>query len=140
MSKKRLIVNNSIGGILPLLADLPSQEQAEAIYKALSINFVHGQFGYFPSECVETGKEERVIDSMANFLLLDGLSRFEFAATAKALQKQMADLHQQFGPLEAFPALKVNPKLSGEEVKADWVDSMVKAVKQDSLLHFSNLE
>lgn len=134
------IVSNSIGGILPLLADLPTQEQAEAIYKALSLNFVHGQFGYFPSECVETGKEERIIDPLANYLLLDGLSRFEFTATAKALQKQIIDLHKQFGPLNAYPAQKVNPVLSGAETSETWVAGMVEMVKNDNLVHFSNLD
>lgn len=86
--EQQQIESESIGGMLCLLAPLPDQEQAEAMYRCLAFNFVHPDHYYFPLECLPDSKSEGWIDALVNYLLLQGLLRYEFTTTAEALRRQ----------------------------------------------------
>lgn len=85
------IETNSIAGLLPLLAPLADQEQAEAMYRCLAMNFVHPLHFYFPTECIEPASRAKTLNLFINYLLYQGLLRYEFTATALALKKQTVE-------------------------------------------------
>lgn len=141
LDKKCQIISDSSGGLLFWLADVPDQEQAEAMYRTLANNFVHPQHYYFPTSCVTGNAQSRTVRLLINYLLFFGLTRFDFGPTAKALRQHTQYLVEEYGgPHDFFdsnrnPDKKPTPQGSHHLAKQLWLD-----LQDAPLEHYSNRE
>lgn len=138
LSSGQIILNDSIGGLFPLLADIPDQEQAEALYRTLANNFVQGQHFYFPTECVLDGQEIRMVDPLINYLLFHGLLRYEFTTTAQALRQHTQHLVDHFGPQRWYDSKRTLAKLEAPLTPDSNMERLLKHFFAVDLVHYSN--
>ena len=122
------------------MADLPDQEQAEAIHRAIHLNFVHKDHYSFPLECLETGSEERALDLLTNYLLLEGLNRYEFEATARTLQRDILVLSEKVGFKPIYKSHRKKNRKSRKAINSSLYSYLIKSVKSQELRHYTNLE
>ena len=127
------IENDSIAGLLPLLGSIADQEQAEAMYRCLAMNFVHPLHFYFPTACTEPGHQAKTLDLFINYLLYQGLLRYEFTATAVALKKQTLD--DEHPVLSRFSLREMTLPQSTENNCAQLIQE---AFRTYPSIHFSN--
>lgn len=139
LSTNQLILTDSIGGLLPLLADIPSQDQAEAMYRTLSSNFVQGKHFYFPTECVVDGMENRMIDPIINYLLFFGLIRFEFSATAKALKQHTEYLVEYYGYQRSYDSKRDYNKNLKTTTPVNSIQLLFQHLFEAEEYHYTNL-
>lgn len=139
LSNGKRIWSDSIGGIFPLLADIPDQEQAEALYRTLANNFVQGQHFYFPTECVLDGSETRMVDPLINYLLFFGLTRYEFTSTAQALRQHTQHLVDHFGYQRSYDSKRTLPKIESPSLPNTAIHQLLQHFFQADLVHYSNL-
>lgn len=97
------VLTGSIGGILPLIADIGDQEQAEAMRGILEANFFDPDHYCFPTGSIfneETGIDQPdngAVDPVINWLLFFGLLRYDFDDLAIHLRNDALDLIGEFG-------------------------------------------
>jgi hypothetical protein len=139
LSTGNIILTDSIGGLFPLLADIPDQDQAEAMYRTLSNNFVQGKHFYFPTECVIDGTETKMVDPLVNYLMFFGLTRFEFSATAKALRQHTEYLIEHYGYQRSFDSKRELSDAPTEKVQSKMIETLHNHFLQAKLTHYSNL-
>ncbi|GAB5551499.1 MAG: hypothetical protein Sapg2KO_10900 [Saprospiraceae bacterium] len=138
ISTDKIILSDSIGGLFPLLADIPDQEQAEALYRTLANNFVQGQHFYFPTESVLDGHETRMVDPLVNYLLFLGLTRYEFNTTAQALRQHTRHLVDHYGPQRSYDSKRNLSKINTESSPNPVIDRLLEDFFQADLIHYSN--
>lgn len=139
LSSGKMILSDSIGGLFPLLADIPDQEQAEALYRTLANNFVQGQHFYFPTESVLDGSETRMVDPLVNYLLFFGLTRYEFNTTAQALQQHTQHLVDHYGPQRSYDSKRTLPKIESPSLPNTAIHQLLQHFFKADLVHYSNL-
>jgi len=102
ISGKRPLVG-SIGGFLPLLAGNPDQDQAEAMVRSLRLNFEHPDHFRLVSNSLYAAAtqpeelERGPVSLIANWMLFQGLARFDFVAYANLLKKDTLALVADYG-------------------------------------------
>ncbi|MFO0468624.1 MAG: MGH1-like glycoside hydrolase domain-containing protein [Bacteroidota bacterium] len=100
---KELPLSGSIGGLLPLLAGIPVQEQAEAMLGALRLNFEKPDFYKLASnslfaDVTQVEKPCRgAMSLLINWLLFQGLSRFDLIDFAEQIKKDTIALVSEYG-------------------------------------------
>lgn len=139
-NKKEQIISDSLGGLLFWIADVPDQEQAEAMYRTLANNFVHPEHYYFPSQCVLDNGQSRKVDLLLNYLLFFGLTRFDFGATAKALRQHTQYLVEDYGPRASFDSSRNSSASSDKLPDLLFQQQLWDHFKQLPLTHYSNQE
>lgn len=135
----QMIVSDSIGGLLFWLADVPDQDQAEAMYQTLANNFVHPKHYYFPTSCVLDGRESAQVDLLINYLLYFGLIRFEFGPTAKALRLHTQYLVEEYHCQPTFNSSRFPKKPAETKPSTTTFHSVLwEDFSQVSPIHYSN--
>jgi len=100
---KELPLSGSIGGLLPLLAGIPVQEQAEAMLGALRLNFEKPDVYKLASnslyaDVTQIEKPCRgAMSLLMNWLLFQGLSRFDLIDFAEQIKKDTIALVSEYG-------------------------------------------
>lgn len=139
LSNGNRILSDSIGGLFPLLADIPDQEQAEALYRTLANNFVQGQHFYLPTESVLDGNETRMVDPLVNYLLFLGLTRYEFNTTAQALRQHTQHLVDHYGPQRSYDSKRTLPTIESPPLPNTTIHQLLQHFFKADLMHYSNL-
>ena len=103
LNTKELPLSGSIGGLLPLLAGIPVQEQAEAMLGALRLNFEKPDFYKLASNSLYADPTQIEIPGkgamslLFNWLLFQGLSRFDLIDFAEQIKKDTLSLVTEYG-------------------------------------------
>lgn len=140
LNENQQIVSESIAGLLFWMADVPDQDQAEAMYRTLANNFVHPQHYYFPTSCVMENGQIRSVNFLINYLLFFGLTRFEFRSTAKALRQHSQYLIEESGSREVFDSQR-HPDEKNKSLEEDaFTEQLWRTLQKAQLLHYSNLD
>lgn len=100
---KELPLSGSLGGLLPLLAGIPVQEQAEAMLGALRLNFEKHDYYKLASnslyaDVTQLEKPGRgAMSLLMNWLIFQGLSRFDLIDFAEQIKKDTLDMLSDYG-------------------------------------------
>lgn len=100
---KELPLSGSLGGLLPLLAGIPVQEQAEAMLGALRLNFEKPDYYKLASnslyaDVTQLEKPGRgAMSLLMNWLIFQGLSRFDLIDFAEQIKKDTLDMLSDYG-------------------------------------------
>lgn len=100
---KELPLSGSIGGLLPLLAGIPVQEQAEAMLGALRLNFEKPDFYKLASnslyaDVTQLEKPGRGgMSLLMNWLIFQGLSRFDLIDFAEQIKNDTVAMVSEYG-------------------------------------------
>lgn len=103
INTRELPLSGSIGGLLPLLAGIPVQEQAEAMLGALRLNFEKPDYYKLASnslyaDATQIEKPSRgALSLLFNWLLFQGLSRFDLIDFAEQIKKDTLTLVTEYG-------------------------------------------
>jgi hypothetical protein len=103
LNTKALPLSGSIGGLMPLLAGIPVQEQAEAMLGALRLNFEKADFyklatNSLYADATQIEKPGRgAISLLMNWFLFQGLSRFDLIEFAEQIKKDIMTLVSEYG-------------------------------------------
>ena len=103
LNTKELPLSGSIGGLIPLLAGIPVQEQAEAMLGALRLNFEKADFYKLASnslyaDATQIEKPGRgAMSLLMNWFLFQGLSRFDLIDFAEQVKKDTMTLVTEYG-------------------------------------------
>lgn len=97
------VLSGSLGGVVPLVAEIASQDQAEAMRSILQANFLEDTHYFFPTTSVfnqdmqPAGVDAGALDPVLNWLLFFGLLRYDFDDLAIHLRNNMLDLVGEYG-------------------------------------------
>lgn len=100
---KELPLSGSLGGLLPLLAGIPVQEQAEAMLGALRLNFEKPDYYRLASnslyaDVTQIEKPGRgAMSLLMNWLIYQGLSRFDLIDFADQIKNDTIALISEYG-------------------------------------------
>lgn len=103
INTKELPLSGSIGGLLPLLAGIPVQEQAEAMLGALRLNFEKPDYYKLASNSLYADATQVELPSRGaislflNWLLFQGLSRFDLIDFAEQIKNDTRMLVSEYG-------------------------------------------
>lgn len=138
LEQQEQIVSGSLGGLLFWIADVPDQEQAEAMYRTLANNFVHPEHYYFPSQCILENGQSRKVNLLLNYLLFFGLTRFDFGATAKALRQHTGYLIEEYGVRAIFDSWRHPVERSGRQPATTFMSMLWQTMQRAPLKHYTH--
>ena len=140
---KTVIPGDTLSGLLPIMADVPNIDQAENILRNIKDDFFSGTKENpmylcptydVTAENIRLGKKNRgAVSIYQNWLLYQGLKRFEMTAVAQKVKNDSFELTEKYGFCEHF-----NPiKMGANNLKVDSMrpgDSTCAAICLDFLL------
>jgi len=97
------VLSGSLGGVVPLIAEIATQDQAEAMRSILQANFLEDSHYYFPTNSIFNQNMEATaidaggLDPVLNWLLFFGLLRYDFDDLAIYLRNDMLNLIGEYG-------------------------------------------
>lgn len=98
-----LHLTGSIGGVIPLIAEIGDQEQAEAMRIILEANFIEDDHYWFPTvslfneDCQVDTPDSGAVDPLINWLLYYGLMRYDFDDLSIRLRENLLHLIGEYG-------------------------------------------
>jgi hypothetical protein len=126
MVNKVFIPGNTLSGMLPIMADVPNIDQAENILRNVKDDFFSGTTENpmylcptydVTAENISLGKKQRgAVSIYQNWLLFQGLKRFEMNAVAQKLKRDSLELTFLYGFCESFNPVKQSPIASNSNV------------------------
>lgn len=103
MVEGKTILSGSVSGIMPMIAAIPTQEQAEAMRATLTANFIREGYRMIATNSLYADRTEvdkpyrGAIHLWYNWLLFQGLRRYDFEDLALILLKDTLDLVEEYG-------------------------------------------
>jgi len=96
------VLTGSIGGVLPLIADIGDQGQAEDMRAILEANFIEEGHYWLPrvslaGESIPDTSDIDAVDPIINWLLYYGLMRYDFDDLSIRLREDIGTLIGEFG-------------------------------------------
>lgn len=137
LDQQEQVVSGSLGGLLFWIADVPDQEQAEAMYRTLANNFVHPEHYYFPTQCVLDNGQSRKVNLLLNYLLFFGLTRFDFGITAKALRQHTKFLIEEYGVQSIFDSRRHSIEHPIQQQSPAFMNTLWQAMQSAPLKHYT---
>lgn len=134
LNAKRMMPVSSISGLLPMVGEVPTQDQAESLLITLESGMFGGKSSDYylcptnslnaPSMSHYT-KWRGSVNMLSNWMLVQGLLRYDMDEMAKKIKEDMLDLFSKHGFYEHYDARKLGFRSIGYGRSEDPVSAAI---------------